>query len=46
MLTFKQLKALPYNTLRVIALSVAHDIDAGASDKRHLLEEIFAAIAA
>ena len=43
MLKFKDLKTLPYRLLRIIALRLASDIDAG-DDKRHVLEQVFNAI--
>jgi len=40
----KHLHLLPFHTLAAIAMAVARDIDAGAHDKRALLETIFKAI--
>jgi hypothetical protein len=44
MIPFRDLKCLPYETLKFIALALARDIDQG-HDKRDLLEKIFGAIA-
>lgn len=44
MLTYKQLIALPFNTLRIIAIALAKDIDDGI-DKRYNLELVFRALA-
>lgn len=43
-LTTNDLRLLPFTTLKMLALAVARDIDAGADDKRPLLETVFEAI--
>ena len=44
MIKLADLRKLPLVTLRVIALSIAHQIDAGAEDQRVLLERVIGVI--
>ena len=39
-----ELKTLPFTTLSAIAMSVAKEIQEGATEKRDLLEQIFDAM--
>ena len=43
MIKISELKKLPFATLRLMALAVARDIDAG-NDKRDVLEKILRAV--
>jgi hypothetical protein len=43
MIKLSELKTLPFPTLRLLAIRVSGDIDAG-EDKRDVLEQIFDAI--
>ena len=43
-LKISELKMLPFTTLSVIAMSVAKEIQEGATEKRDLLEQIFDAM--
>jgi hypothetical protein len=46
MIKLADLRKLPLVTLRVIALSIAHQIDAGAEDQRGLLERVLGIVRA
>lgn len=42
MIKYRDLRYLPFHSLRALAISLSRDIDAGERDKRHLLEVVFA----
>jgi len=46
MIRYRDLRYLPFHSLRRIAESLARDIDAGDNSKRHLLDLVFAVIQA